>query len=108
MRFVVGEGWDNERPIGDAMDVATPWSGNQVGAFGFPMRWRLRDLCDSYGFRLRDLAERGVLMWDRPAQAVTFVENHDVVRDSPIINDRLLAYAFILTHEGYPFVFWLD
>ena len=41
-------------------------------------------------------------MWDRPAQAVTFVENHDVVRDSPIINDKLLGYAFILTHEGYP------
>ena len=41
-------------------------------------------------------------MWDRPDQAVTFVENHDVVRDSPIINDKLLAYAFILTHEGYP------
>jgi len=47
-------------------------------------------------------------MWDRPAQAVTFVENHDVVRDSPIINDKLLAYAFILTHEGYPCVFWQD
>jgi alpha-amylase len=39
---------------------------------------------------------------------VTFVENHDVVRDSPIINDKLLAYAFILTHEGYPCVFWQD
>src|SRR5437899_13046588 len=47
-------------------------------------------------------------MWDRPMQAVTFVENHDVVRDSPIINDKLLAYAFILTHEGYPCVFWQD
>ena len=47
-------------------------------------------------------------MWDRPAQAITFVENHDVVRDSPIINDKLLAYAFILTHEGYPCVFWQD
>ena len=47
-------------------------------------------------------------MWDRPAQAVTFVENHDVVRDSPIINDKLLAYAFILAHEGYPCVFWQD
>ena len=47
-------------------------------------------------------------MWDRPAQAVTFVENHDVVRDTPIINDKLLAYAFILTHEGYPCVFWQD
>lgn len=47
-------------------------------------------------------------MRDRPEQAVTFVENHDVVRDSPIINDKLLAYAFILTHEGYPCVFWQD
>jgi len=47
-------------------------------------------------------------MWDRPTQAVTFVENHDVVRDTPIINDKLLAYAFILTHEGYPCVFWQD
>jgi alpha-amylase len=47
-------------------------------------------------------------MWDRPAQAVTFVENHDVARDTPIINDKLLAYAIILTHEGYPCVFWQD
>jgi len=47
-------------------------------------------------------------MWHRPEQAVTFVENHDVVRDTPIINDKLLAYAFILTHEGYPCVFWQD
>jgi alpha-amylase len=47
-------------------------------------------------------------MWDRPEQAVTFAENHDVVRDSPIINDKLMAYAFILTHEGYPCVFWQD
>jgi alpha-amylase len=31
-----------------------------------------------------------------------------VVRDSPIINEKLLAYAFILTHEGYPCVFWED
>src|SRR5207248_4931661 len=62
----------------------------------------------SYCFSLRNLVEPGVLMWDRPAQAVTFVENHDVVSDSPIINDKLLAYAFILTHEGYPCVFWQD
>jgi alpha-amylase len=39
---------------------------------------------------------------------VTFVENHDVVRDTPITNDKLLAYAFVLTHEGYPCVFWQD
>src|SRR5437773_724068 len=106
--YAVGECWDSERTIDDWLDEANAWSDNPVGAFDFPLRWRLRELCDSYGFSLRKLSERGVLMWDRPAQAVTFIENHDVVRDSPIINDKLLAYAFILTHEGYPCVFWQD
>src|SRR4029450_9421396 len=73
-----------------------------------PTRRRRRHLCDSYGFSLRTLGERGVLMWGRPEAAVTFIENHDVVRDSPIINDKLLAYALILTHQGYPCVFWQD
>jgi len=106
--YAVGECWDSERTIDDWLDEANAWSDNPIGAFDFPLRWRLRDLCDGYGFNLRTLAERGVLMWGRPEAAVTFVENHDVVRDSPIINDKLLAYAFILTHEGYPCVFWQD
>ena len=106
--YAVGECWDCERTIEEWLDEANAWSDNPVGAFDFPLRWRLRDLCDSYGFNLRTLADRGVLMWNRPGQAVTFVENHDVVRDTPIINDKLLAYAFILTHEGYPCVFWQD
>jgi alpha-amylase len=43
-------------------------------------------------------------------QAVTFVDNHDTIRDpnNAINNDKLLAYSFILTHEGYPSVFWMD
>jgi alpha-amylase len=106
--YAVGECWDSKRTIDDWLDEANAWSDNPVGAFDFPLRWRLRDLCDSYGFSLRALVDRDVLMWDRPAQAVTFVENHDVVRDTPIINDKLLAYAIILTHEGYPCVFWQD
>jgi alpha-amylase len=106
--YAVGECWDSERTIDDWLDETNAWSDNPVGAFDFPLRWRLRDLCDSYGFSLRNLAEPGVLISGRPAQAVTFVENHDVVRDTPIRYDKLLAYAFILTHEGYPCVFWED
>jgi alpha-amylase len=52
--------------------------------------------------------------WDtvlrrQPHTTVTFVENHDL-RDEgrPIRNDKLLAYSYILTHEGYPCVFWHD
>ncbi len=64
--YAVGECWDSERTIDDWLDEANAWSDNPVGAFDFPLRWRLRDLCDSYGFSLRTLAERGVLMWGRP------------------------------------------
>jgi len=67
----------------------------------FPLRWRLRDLCDGYGFSLRTLAERGVLMWGRPEAAVTFVENRDVGATTQS-SRKLLAYACILTHEVYP------
>jgi alpha-amylase len=106
--FGVGECWDSDRTIDDWLDETNAWSDNQAGAFDFPLRYRLKDLCDSYGFSLRRLTEGGTLMNERPADAVTFVENHDVVRDNPIVNDKMLAYAFILTHEGYPCVFWQD
>jgi alpha-amylase len=106
--YGVGECWDSDRKIEEWLDEANAWSDNPVGAFDFPLRYRLRDLCDRTGFSLRQLAQPGVLLWDRPRDAVTFVENHDVARNDPVVNDKLLAYAFILTHEGYPCVFWQD
>ncbi len=36
------------------------------------------------------------------------MENYDIVRDDPVINDKMIGYAYILTHEGYPCVFWHD
>jgi alpha-amylase len=106
--FSVGECWDGSRRIEDWLDQANVWSDNPVHAFDFPLRYRLRDLCQSYGFSLRQLAAPGTVLTDRASAAVTFVENHDVVRDDPIIRDKMLAYAFILTHQGYPCVFWQD
>ncbi len=106
--YGVGECWDSDRAIDDWLDETNAWSDNPAGAFDFPLRYRLKDLCDTYGFSLRKLTEGGTLMKDRPCQTVTFVENHDIVRDNPIVNDKMLAYAFILTHEGYPCVFWQD
>jgi alpha-amylase len=43
----------------------------------------------------------------RPRHAATFVDNHDM-GDNAIINDKLMAYSFIMVHEGYPCVFWYD
>jgi alpha-amylase len=45
------------------------------------------------------------MMWKRnPYKAVTFVANHD----TDIINNKMPAYAYILTHEGYPTIFYRD
>ena len=106
--YGVGECWDSDRSIRDWLDETNAWSDNPVSAFDFPLRYRLSDLCQVYGYSLKNLAAGGTLLKDAPSQAVTFVENHDVVRDDPIITDKMLAYAFILTHEGYPCVFWQD
>ncbi|MEW6066818.1 MAG: alpha-amylase domain-containing protein [Nitrospirota bacterium] len=106
--FGVGECWDSDRIIEDWLNETNAWSDNPASAFDFPLRYKLKDLCDSYGYSLKNLAYNGTLFKDRPFETVTFVENHDVVRDNPIINDKMMAYAFILTHEGYPCVFWQD
>ena len=48
----------------------------------------------------------GDMLWKRNAnKAVTFVANHDT---DEIFNNKLLAYAYILTHEGYPTLFYKD
>ena len=106
--FSVGECWDNSRVIQDWMGEVNAWSDNPVSAFDFPLRYRLRDLCQAYGFSLRQLTAPGTVLTDQTGPAVTFVENHDVVLGDPIVNDKMLAYAFILTHQGYPCVFWQD
>jgi alpha-amylase len=106
--YGVGECWDAERPIDDWLDETNAWSDNPVGAFDFPLRNQLKQLCDGYSFSLTNLGIPGTLMVDRPDRAVTFVENHDVARTDPIVNDKMLAYAVILTHAGYPSVFWQD
>ena len=106
--FGVGECWDNVRDINEWLAETNAWSDNPVSAFDFPLRYRLKSLCSSYGFSLRDLTLPGTVLHDNPTQAVTFVENHDIARNDSIVNDKMLAYAFILTHEGYPCVFWQD
>lgn len=108
--FGVGECWAGDGYIDSWLDSVNSWASHQVGAFDFPLRYRLRDLCDTYGFSLRTLAEGGVLAKERPIEAVTFVDNHDFRGgDCPeIVNDKMLAYAYILTHEGYPCVYWKD
>ena len=107
--FGVGEYWDSDTSITEWLRQTNAFTDNPVTAFDFPLRGRLKELCESYGFSLKKLTDRGTLLTNGlAARAVTFVENHDIVRKDPIVNDKMLAYAYILTHEGYPCVFWQD
>jgi alpha-amylase len=107
--FGVGEYWDSDVYISHWLRETNSFTNNPVTAFDFPLRGRLKDLCETFGFSLKTLAEPGTLITDGlSSMAVTFVENHDIVRTDPIVDDKMLAYAYILTHEGYPCVFWQD
>jgi alpha-amylase len=106
--FGVGECWSTDRSIDEWLDQINIKSNNPGSAFDFPLRDKLKSLCDEYGYSLLNLINGGTLSDERPASAVTFAENHDIVRTNPIVNDKLLAYAWIFTHEGYPCVFWYD
>src|SRR5690242_17791556 len=107
--FGVGEYWDGEIPITDWLKQINAVSDNPIHAFDFPLRQRLKNLCDSFSFSLTTLAQSGALITDKLSDwAVTFVENHDLIREDAIVNDKILAYSYILTHEGYPCVFWQD
>ena len=109
--FAVAEVWDGGHLITEWLDSVNRWATQHVSAFDFPLRYRLKDMCDTFGYSLRNLANGGVLAHDRPLNAVTFVDNHDFRGNcdgNEIENDKLLAYAYILTHEGYPCVYWKD
>lgn len=103
--------------------VLEAWDGNtaylknwvdQTGAraFDFANFYNLEQAFD--GNNLRILAEKNALYKAVPDHSVTFVANHDTEKDSQEGNrigsakNKLLAYAYILTHPGYPCIFYLD
>jgi alpha-amylase len=114
--FGVGEIWDddNKQPIESWLNEVNNFSDNPVHAFDFVLRKRLRRLCLDKQFSLKELADWSSTLLNRPFESVTFVENHDTcsphpdVADKEVFADKMLAYSFILTHPGYPCIFWQD
>src|SRR5215470_15853271 len=80
-------------------------------AFDFPLHFALKEMCNNPdGFNMAALDHAGLIGVD-PQGAVTFVENHDTDRGGiggPIVRNKMLAYAYILTSVGYPCVFYRD
>ena len=107
--YGVAEFWDSASNTLHWVNEANFSNSNPVDAFDFPLRELLKGMCDQYGFSLKKLVNGESILRAQPQSTVTFVENHDL-RDAgrPITNDKLLAYSYILTHEGYPCIFWKD
>ena len=111
--------WLNE--VG-GFSVAELWDGNATtlekyieetgsGVFDFATFYELDKAFD----RFDDLTylTKDMVWQDYPSKAVTFTANHDTEKDDNEDNfiaskNKMKAYAFILTHPGYPTIFYLD
>ena len=85
---------------------AAPMNGRSL-AEDFPLHFSLQNACNAYDARILEGAGYAAR---RPDQAITFVDNPDT-DTSPgqqVASNKLLAYAFLLSIEGYPFVFGKD
>ncbi len=96
--FGVGEYWDAN------VNLLKGWvdgTNRTASAFDFACYYKMEEAFDGNNMN----ALKDDMLWKRdPYKAVTFVSNHD----TNIIYDKYLAYAYILTHEGYPCVFYRD
>ncbi|MEL4306687.1 alpha-amylase [Joostella sp. CR20] len=104
--FSVAELWN-----GNAATLKTYVDETGSGAFDFSTFYKLEEALD----RFNDLTylEKEMLWQTHPDKAVTFTANHDTEKDSNEdnyieYNNKLKAYAYILTHPGYPTIFYSD
>lgn len=99
--WAVGEYWDTN------VDALLNWAYNSnAKVFDFPLYYKMDEAFDNKNIpALVDALENGGTVVSRdPFKAVTFVANHD----TDIIWNKYPAYAFILTYEGQPVIFYRD
>jgi alpha-amylase len=106
-KFAVGEFFDGNP---DTLNWWV-WNSGMNGrscAFDFSLRFALQAMCNN-GSRwdMSQLDHAGFAGRD-PAHAVTFLENHDTDLNSPVARNKMLGYAYLLTSEGYPCVYYKD
>ena len=108
--FAVGEFFDGNRLLVNQWIFNPRGTQGRPNAFDFPLKFLLTSMCNNPGrFNMADLDHAG-LVGISPLNAVTFVENHDtdLQNSQKIVTNKLLGYAYILTSEGYPSVFYKD
>jgi galactose oxidase len=109
-KFAVGEFFDGNRLLVNQWIFNPNGMQGRANAFDFPLKFLLTSMCNNPGrFNMADLDHAG-LAGISPVNAVTFVENHDtdLQNSQRIVINKMLGYAYILTSEGYPCVFYKD
>lgn len=113
-RFIVGEYWGADYRIKNWVNnVAT--NGADVDGFDFPLKFTLTDMANGNqsSFNMAWLNHAGMVRNNSGnglpgTSVVTFVDNHDSGKehDKWVSKDHKMAYAYIITHEGRPCVFY--
>lgn len=110
--FVVAEYWGSAEYIKAWVDSVNAY-GATASVFDFPLKEVLTKMCNEPEFNMTQLNQAGLI---RDAEGynllsdnvVTFAENHDTGKehDKWITQAHHLAYAYILTHQGRPCLFY--
>lgn len=113
-RFIVGEYWGADYRIKDWVNAMDSYGADADG-FDFPLKSSLTSMCngDQSSFDMRWLNHAGMVRNDQGnalpgTSVVTFLDNHDTGKehDKWVTKDWKMAYAYMLTHEGRPCVFY--
>jgi alpha-amylase len=112
-KFTVGEYWNGSVSQVNDWVMSDAWMQGRAGALDFPLYFLLLAMSNDPSFNMATLDHAG-LAGVNPLRAVTFVENHDTESRRDLVprniqpEDKPLAYAYILTSEGFPCVFYKD
>jgi alpha-amylase len=112
-RYIVGEYWGSIQGIQSWVNTVGGM-GADVDAFDFPLKFTLTQMCNGdQSFDMKFLNHAGVVRNHQghslPGTSIsTFVDNHDTGKehDKWVGKDFRMGYAYILTHEGRPCVFY--
>jgi alpha-amylase len=84
--------------------------GGRCCVYDFSLHYLLEAMCNNTSRWDMSQLDHAGFAGIAPLQAMTFVENPDTDTDgySSVIWNKVLGYAFILTSEGYPSVYYKD
>jgi alpha-amylase len=113
-RFIVGEYWGADYRIKNWVNAVASY-GADVDGFDFPLKSSLTSMCNgnAAAYDMRWLNHSGLVRNNAGnslpgTSVVTWIDNHDTGKehDKWVTKDWKMGYAYILTHEGRPCVFY--